>query len=132
MAREALRQPGRQLEEPLLADVILLATELVTNSVRHAQLRNGDSIRLSMSIEPDSVRVEVTDPGIGFPPERFGPTYDGSSGWGLFLVARLATRWGIERRPTTVWFEIDRACDRPVRAPELASPGAPAPPSRVV
>ncbi len=30
------------------------------------------------------------------------------SGWGLYIVQRLASRWGVVRgRPSFVWFEID-------------------------
>jgi hypothetical protein len=31
-----------------------------------------------------------------------------SSGWGLYLVERLAERWGVDRRPdgNEVWFEL--------------------------
>lgn len=121
-ARNALRSLESELEEPLLADLRLLVTELVTNSVRHGDLdQRGGWIRVSISVSPARVRVDVTDSGIGFRPQHLGPAYDGSGGWGLFLVARLATRWGIERRPTRVWFEIDRApspaTEQPVTAP---------------
>jgi hypothetical protein len=31
------------------------------------------------------------------------------SGWGLYLVAELADRWGVDSDETTlVWFEFDR------------------------
>ena len=50
----------------------------------------------------------MTDPGTES--SQFGarPNADHSGGWGLFLVDRIADRWGVRRTPsgTSVWFEI--------------------------
>ena len=59
--------------------------------------------------DPRVVRVEVSDPGPGFdervPRER---SHDGEGGFGLFLVDKVAHRWGTKRNDSTrVWFEID-------------------------
>jgi anti-sigma regulatory factor (Ser/Thr protein kinase) len=55
--------------------------------------------------------VEVTDRGKGFDPELVPPPRrSGIGGWGLYLVDRLADRWGVDGdRATRVWFEIDNA-----------------------
>jgi hypothetical protein len=54
------------------------------------------------------VRVVVSDPGTGFVAEPRLPTASESSGWGLYLVDRLADRWGvITKDRSEVWFEID-------------------------
>jgi hypothetical protein len=52
------------------------------------------------------VRVEVADHGPGFDPEIRHET----PGFGLRLVDKLASRWGVERsaRGCRVWFEVDR------------------------
>jgi anti-sigma regulatory factor (Ser/Thr protein kinase) len=57
----------------------------------------------------DDVRVEVIDHGEGFVPSpRAGDVQD-PGGFGLFLVGRLADRWGVEADDTTcVWFELGR------------------------
>lgn len=57
------------------------------------------------------IRVEVVDGGSLFkPPVLDGPHDVWSSGWGLFLVDRLARAWGNEAEGTgkRVWFELDR------------------------
>jgi anti-sigma regulatory factor (Ser/Thr protein kinase) len=86
-------------------------SEVVTNAVRHAGLRAGDRIRLVGRLGDRAMRVEVHDPGRGFEPRPPRPDPARASGWGLFLVAELADRWGVERgNPgTSVWFEVDRA-----------------------
>ena len=85
------------------ADVALLASELVTNAVRHA---NGD-VALSLRLDRDRVRVAVRDssdvkPIMG----DLADAHDG--GWGLHIVDRLASSWGLETDDygKTVWCEV--------------------------
>ena len=87
----------------------LLATELVTNSLRHAGLSVRDRIRLEISLHGDCVRVEVSAPGQGFPLPDVSRPPPGVSGRGLFLVNALADRWGTESHGARalVWCEID-------------------------
>ncbi len=98
-----------EVDTGLLDDVRLLVNELVTNSVKHAGLDDGQLIGLSVQAAVTGVRVEVSDAGPGFEPDRHAVTSDPSSGWGLLLVERLSDRWGVKRNELTcVWFEIDR------------------------
>ena len=114
-ARHAVDQLSDRLPEDQLGDVRLLVSELVTNSLRHAELAPEDRIRLGVDVQDHAVRVEVSDPGKGF--EFEGPADDPETveGWGLYLVATLSDRWGIEREladgATRVWFELDRGPD---------------------
>jgi anti-sigma regulatory factor (Ser/Thr protein kinase) len=86
----------------------LLVSEVVTNSVRHADLDPEDRIDVHMHCSPSMLRVDVTDPGPGFDPVGMRPRPGG--GWGLWLMDQLATRWGVERDGNThVWFEIRTA-----------------------
>jgi anti-sigma regulatory factor (Ser/Thr protein kinase) len=90
-------------------DVRLLVSELVTNAVRHANLAEDDAILLVVETEDRGVRVEVHDPGGGFVPRAPAPDPARPSGWGLYLVAELADRWGVDSDDRTlVWFEVDR------------------------
>jgi anti-sigma regulatory factor (Ser/Thr protein kinase) len=89
--------------------VRLLVSELVTNSVRHAGLGPDDRIELGIAVTPKVVRVTVTDPGGGFEPPSRSPRPGHPSGWGLFLVQRLADRWGVSSDGRTgVWLELHR------------------------
>jgi anti-sigma regulatory factor (Ser/Thr protein kinase) len=85
----------------------LLVTELVTNAILHAGAP-GTPVLLRVEVGPTRLRVEVHDRGPGF--EKHKPKPRGSrGGYGLFLVERMSSRWGVERTAHTyVWFEIDR------------------------
>jgi anti-sigma regulatory factor (Ser/Thr protein kinase) len=106
-ARRAVDELEPQLGNTLAEDIRLLASELVTNSIRHSGAPNDRPIEFAVSTSPDVVRIEVLDGGTWRPPR---PDPDGTSGWGLYLVDRLADRWGVEHNGgTCAWFEIDRA-----------------------
>jgi anti-sigma regulatory factor (Ser/Thr protein kinase) len=107
-ARLAMGPLADHLGSRRFDDLRLLVTELVTNSLRHAHLGAGDVISLVAQVEPGALRVEVSNPGHGFetPAVPAGP--DAREGWGLYLLGRIADRWGINGRPMTcVWFEMD-------------------------
>jgi anti-sigma regulatory factor (Ser/Thr protein kinase) len=107
--RHALDRLEGSIDPERLAELRLLVTELLTNSVRHAT-ETDDWIGLDVDIYANAVRVVVTDRGPGFLPERNPqPHVDRPGGWGLCLVDRLADRWGVKRDGgTAVWFEVDR------------------------
>ena len=107
VARRALDRLEDELDADTVDVIRLLVTELVTNSVRHAEAQAVD-IRINVSQE--QVRLEVTDRGPGFEFEQRSPEQDLEGGWGLYLVDRLADRWGIrsERDSSLVWAEIER------------------------
>lgn len=108
-ARRAVERLAGVLEEQMLEDLRLMVSEVVTNSVRHAGLREADQIELRISLEQDRVRVEVHDDGPGFERPSAPTTTFQESGWGLYLVDQLSDRWGITTgRGTTVWFEVTR------------------------
>ena len=82
----------------VLEDARLLASELVTNSIRHPKIPEDAPLRLAVQIREGALRVEVRDPG----------TNGDSGGFGLQLVDKIATRWGVNRTGGThVWFEVD-------------------------
>jgi len=98
-----------RIPRTVLADVALLVTELVANSVRHGGADREAALRLLLEgREPGRLRVEVADPGQsgGFAPRE--PDLLGGGGLGLHIVERVASRWGVRHEPqTAVWFEVD-------------------------
>jgi anti-sigma regulatory factor (Ser/Thr protein kinase) len=98
------------VSEPRLRDAQLLVSELVTNAVEHSGSGTEESVRISVLASRERVRVEVTDPGVGFDESSLdAPTMNAPHGFGLHIVGELATRWGVDRGDvTTVWFELDR------------------------
>ena len=86
----------------------LLVSELVTNSVRHVA-GSTEPVELAVRIGARAIRVEVRDGGAGFEPGKPEPR-GADGGFGLFLVERMASRWGVEIKDgTRVWFELDLA-----------------------
>ena len=109
-ARLALSDLDELVDESLAFDIRLLVSELVTNSVRHAQVGPDDSIQLKVAVGDANVRVEVIDSGPGFEAPSEDPTAESAreSGWGLFFVSQLADRWDSDPAAGRVWFEIAR------------------------
>ena len=67
VARDAVAGLDGHLGD-VFGDVVLVISELVTNSVRHAGLDAGEPVQLSVNVEGETVRVAVRDPGPGFKP----------------------------------------------------------------
>ena len=107
-ARRAVRSLSGLIHPDHLDDLELVASELVGNSVRYALTGSPDeAIDLCIVASPGTVRLEVADPGPGFEPEVSKPSDLSQGGRGLFLVAALSHRWGVDRRAgTTVWCEL--------------------------
>lgn len=99
LARRALDRWG--LEE-LTDSVELLVSEVVTNAVRYAE--RPVTLRL---LKTDVLRCEVGDDSPQLPRQRRARDTD-EGGRGLFLVNRLARRWGATRLSggKVVWFEL--------------------------
>ena len=96
----------RELSEETLSDLKLAITEACSNSVRHARLDEADAIQVRVRGSNSMLHVDVVDPGPGFDPQRL-PSARPNGGWGLRLLDRLATRWGVDRNDVTrVWFEL--------------------------
>jgi anti-sigma regulatory factor (Ser/Thr protein kinase) len=106
VARRAVDELEPDFGDRLAEDLKLLASELITNSIRHSGAPADRAIEFSLQASEDVVRLEVVDRGRWRPPV---PDPDGASGWGLYLVDRLADRWGVEHNHITrAWLEIDR------------------------
>lgn len=109
-ARKSLASLAGQLPEEVYEDVRILVSELVTNSVRHSGLSNGQLVRLGVWKTGTCLRVEVADAGPGFEKSVRPRSPDQLGGWGLQIVDRISDRWGVRRASRSevaVWFEID-------------------------
>jgi anti-sigma regulatory factor (Ser/Thr protein kinase) len=84
-----------------LADLKLVATELVENALVHGNGR----IVLRLDCRPATLRVEVTDEG-EHAAIKIRTRGKEIGGWGLVLVDRLSDRWGAFEGTTHVWAEL--------------------------
>jgi anti-sigma regulatory factor (Ser/Thr protein kinase) len=119
---------------PLLDDLELLVSEVVTNALIHAH----SEVDLRLREYPDRVRVETRDSD-PYPPvptallEEETSNQEAESGRGLLIVDALASTWGSSPagRGKITWFEIDvcaglrdrRRCGGSAETAELGRPG---------
>jgi GAF domain-containing protein/anti-sigma regulatory factor (Ser/Thr protein kinase) len=97
------------LDEDVVDTAVLLASELVTNALRHG----GGSARVDVTTGAGTVRVSVGDDD----PSRPAPVDaadDALGGRGLAILDALARRWGVDDAPLgkVVWFEVGGPVDR--------------------
>jgi anti-sigma regulatory factor (Ser/Thr protein kinase) len=71
--------------------ILVVTSELVTNSIRHAR----SAFELSVELVDDAVRIEVFDRDTRIPVVQDA---DGSAtgGRGMHIVATLAEQWGVQ------------------------------------
>ncbi len=96
-----------QLSDTMLADVQLLVSELVTNSVLHADAAHGARVRVRAGIRGDALRLEVHDAGRTRSIARRAPDRQHGGGFGLHVVETLSARRRVSRDAgTCVWAEL--------------------------
>jgi serine/threonine-protein kinase RsbW len=95
----------RDLPEELVDEAEIVASELLTNAVRHARPLSDGTIRVRWKIRGDVVEVEVTDGGGESVPRPAPRTVWLSSGRGLRIVRSIAHEWGVteDRTGSVVW-----------------------------
>ncbi|GAA0912627.1 SpoIIE family protein phosphatase [Streptomyces thermoalcalitolerans] len=105
-ARRLARRTLERWDLPELTDSVeLLVSEVVTNAVRYAS--RPITLRL---LRTDVLRCEVGDDVPQLPRMRQARVTD-EEGRGLYLVNKMARRWGATRLSTgkVVWFEMNRS-----------------------
>jgi anti-sigma regulatory factor (Ser/Thr protein kinase) len=109
-ARRRVEDIRSLLDETMHQDLRLLLSELITNAVQHSGIAEDDPIRVIVRCSPGFCQAEVWDGGMGFeaPTGRMVIPQDAEAGYGLVILAGLASRWAVERvgEHTRVWFEL--------------------------
>jgi PAS domain S-box-containing protein len=100
-----------RLAAPVENALFRIAQEALTNVTKHAQ---ATQTTVAVEVENETVRLVISDDGIGFDPVRVtGP--DGQRGWGMLTMAERAeavgSRFRVESHPsqgTQVIVEVER------------------------
>ena len=112
-ARRTLAQDlgAAKVLDPVRSDVLVVLSELLGNSVRHARPLDNGLVRILWRVRPDEVEVAVADGGALTKPRAERPPFAALSGRGLGIVDALAASWGVEGAGThnqLVWAVVDR------------------------
>jgi anti-sigma regulatory factor (Ser/Thr protein kinase) len=92
----------------IVGDLILIASELVTNAVLYSGCTETDEIELRLEQTNGHLRLSVLDPGRSAQSARVAiDEQRASGGMGLFVVEQLASRWEADRSECyRVWAEV--------------------------
>jgi two-component sensor histidine kinase len=87
-------------------DLLLIASELVTNAVLYSGCSNEDMISVRLDRAPGYVVLSISDPGARSAAEAVAAQRSPGD-IGMLVVDRLARRWGAERiEGYRVWAEL--------------------------
>ncbi|AEN10847.1 MULTISPECIES: ATP-binding protein [unclassified Streptomyces] len=98
----------RAVPAPLAQDVVVVVSELVTNSVEHGH----GTVSLRVRHTGGELFVETTDDNPA-PARLRPPTPDDERGRGLFLVSCLSQSWGVSDDGRTTWASFHASSGRP-------------------
>ena len=91
----------------MLVDAQLLVSELVANSVRHADAVHDAVVSVRAHVGADVLVLEVHDQGTRGSVRRRAPDMHTGGGFGLNIIDTLSRRWGVNRDAgTRVWVEL--------------------------
>jgi anti-sigma regulatory factor (Ser/Thr protein kinase) len=83
-----------------IEDARIIISELVANSIRHAQpLPEGD-LEITWRLEPQGLEVAVTDGGSSTRPRKVHAPSSAVAGRGMAIVDSLALSWWADRSRT--------------------------------
>lgn len=112
--RSVLSQLDGQITPATARDVALIVSELVSNSVVHANVGPDQELTVQLTLLDDRLRIVVIDRGSNARPRMLPRAPETPGGLGLVVVDELCETWGVGHDgvgPTSVWCDLllDRA-----------------------
>lgn len=91
----------------VIEEVVLVASELVGNAIRHTSAESGQPLDVTWDRQGDDLVVAVSD-GSRLIPRRRDARVDTTGGRGLAIVEAIASSWGVSPTPTgkRVWARL--------------------------
>ena len=101
-----MRQAGFATDD--VEDVLLVASELFSNAVRHAAPLPSGELCVHWDLHADGLTVSVTDGGSAREPRMQAPGPHDLAGRGLAIVTKMTDFWGVRRDDgtVTVWAHL--------------------------
>lgn len=96
-------------DDDALADARLVATELVSNALRHASPLSNGTMLVRWGLRKGRLQLSVSDGGGTSTPVVMDAGSDDTGGRGLAIVDALASRWWVERQPWLSAVHVDVA-----------------------
>jgi anti-sigma regulatory factor (Ser/Thr protein kinase) len=100
-----------KVEESKRVDVLIVLSELLANSVRHARPLENGRVQVLWRVNGVEVEIAVADGGALTRPRAERPPFAALSGRGLGIVDVLSESWGVEGAGThhqLVWAVVAR------------------------
>lgn len=96
---------ARGLPHDVVDESEIVASELVSNAIRHARPLADGTLRVRWKVKGDAVEIEVTDGGADTIPKTAPRVLWATTGRGLRIVRSVAHEWGVtdDRGAVTVW-----------------------------
>lgn len=108
--RELAAMPG--IASDLAYKALLMTSELIAVYLDDVVPSPEATVRLSLRVTPERVRIEVGGRPPGVSPGALMASSETPSlgGLGLQIVERMADAWGVEgAQDTMIWFELKRS-----------------------
>ncbi len=107
--RELASMPG--ITGEIAYKALLMTSELIAVYLHDVVPSPEATVRLSLRVTPERVRIEVGGRRPGVSPDALMQSSETPSlgGFGLQIVERMADAWGVEGADDTmIWFELNR------------------------
>lgn len=84
----------------------MVLTELVTNVIRHGCFSEHDDMGVEIFRSKGCLRLHVTQSGPLYDPGEIRRNPGETGGWGLLILDRLCSGWGVDVDIKGVWAEL--------------------------
>jgi len=116
MARAALAGLEWDIEPAIFFDASLCVNELVTKAILAVEPGDTQTVELELSLADGKLCAAVKDHRAGTRRLERMIGGDGQADFGLYIISRLADRWGMDRAENRIWLEFGVGGDRPSRS----------------